>query len=150
VSAYFAQSATDSPQLAAQRANAWKLLVECFRQQREWTARELLEEARKRGIYRHILFQAREELELPGAFPRAVTWIWRAPDDWRYLHTDLPEPTPPKSRRQGPAVRLGLKQGDHQRLDRIAQSKGLNRASYLRMALLENLRKDEAALVGVS
>ena len=50
--------------------------------------------------------------------------------------------TAPK-RRLGKAVRLDLSERDHERLDRVANAKGLNMASYSRMAILERLRKDE-------
>ena len=49
-------------------------------------------------------------------------------------------------RRLGKAVRLDLSEKDHERLDRIANAKGLNMASYSRMAILERLRKDEEEL----
>jgi hypothetical protein len=50
--------------------------------------------------------------------------------------------TSPK-RRLGNAVRLDLSDKDYERLDRVAEFKGLNKASYSRMAVLERLRKDE-------
>jgi hypothetical protein len=55
--------------------------------------------------------------------------------------------TAPK-RRLGRAVRLDLSDRDHERLDRVAKLKGLNMASYSRMAILERLRKDEEELEG--
>lgn len=41
-------------------------------------------------------------------------------------------------------VRLDLSPVDHDRLERIARGKGLNKASYARMAVLERLKSDEA------
>jgi hypothetical protein len=46
-------------------------------------------------------------------------------------------------RRLANAVRLDLSDKDYQRLDRVTEFKGLNKASYSRMAVLERLRKDE-------
>ena len=40
-------------------------------------------------------------------------------------------------------VRLDLSDADHQRLEKAAKEKGLNKASYARMAVLERLRADE-------
>jgi hypothetical protein len=40
-------------------------------------------------------------------------------------------------------VRLDLTDADHERLERAAREKGLNKASYARMAVLERLRSDE-------
>jgi hypothetical protein len=46
-------------------------------------------------------------------------------------------------RRLAKAVRLDLTEKDHERLERVATEKGLNMASYARMAVLAQLRKDE-------
>ncbi len=46
--------------------------------------------------------------------------------------------------RSGKAVRLDLKPEDFERLERQAQKRGLNKASYARMAVLERLEDDEA------
>jgi hypothetical protein len=40
-------------------------------------------------------------------------------------------------------VRLDLTESDHERLERAAREKGLNKASYARMAVLDRLRADE-------
>jgi hypothetical protein len=40
-------------------------------------------------------------------------------------------------------VRLELSEADHERLERCAQAKGLNKASYARMAVLDRIRADE-------
>jgi uncharacterized protein YbaP (TraB family) len=45
--------------------------------------------------------------------------------------------------RSGKAVRLDLKPEDFERLERQAQKRGLNKASYARMAVLERLESDE-------
>jgi hypothetical protein len=45
--------------------------------------------------------------------------------------------------RSGKPVRLDLSKTDHERLERIARERGLNKASYARMALLERLKADE-------
>lgn len=47
--------------------------------------------------------------------------------------------------RMGRPVRLDLSETDHERLERCAREKGLNKASYARMAVLERLRADEAS-----
>ncbi len=49
----------------------------------------------------------------------------------------------PGRKRAGKAVRLDLSAKDHDRLDRAAQAKGLSKASYARMAVLDRLRQDE-------
>jgi hypothetical protein len=58
---------------------------------------------------------------------------------------DVKAATKPR-RRLGKAVRLDLSEKDHERLDRVANAKGLNMAAYSRMAILERLRKDEEDL----
>lgn len=40
-------------------------------------------------------------------------------------------------------VRLDLSDADHDRLEKVAKEKGLNKASYARMAVLERMRADE-------
>jgi hypothetical protein len=40
-------------------------------------------------------------------------------------------------------VRLDLPDADHERLEKVAKEKGLNKASYARMAVLERLKADE-------
>lgn len=40
-------------------------------------------------------------------------------------------------------VRLDLSDADHDRLEKTAKEKGLNKASYARMAVLERLKADE-------
>jgi hypothetical protein len=46
--------------------------------------------------------------------------------------------------RSGRPVRLELSAGDHERLERCARERGLSKASYARMAVLERLKTDEA------
>jgi len=46
--------------------------------------------------------------------------------------------------RTGRAVRLDLQPADFERLERQATKRGLNKASYARMAVLERIRDDEA------
>lgn len=46
--------------------------------------------------------------------------------------------------RSGKAVRLDLKPEDFERLERLAEKRGLNKASYARMAVLRLLDEDEA------
>jgi hypothetical protein len=46
-------------------------------------------------------------------------------------------------RRSGRPVRLDLSATDHERLERIAAERGLNKAAYARMAVLERMRADE-------
>jgi hypothetical protein len=41
-------------------------------------------------------------------------------------------------------VRLDLSESDHQRLERCARERGLNKASYARQAVLEKIKADEA------
>ena len=41
-------------------------------------------------------------------------------------------------------VRLDLSETDHERLERLARERGLNKASYARQAVLERMRADEA------
>ena len=41
-------------------------------------------------------------------------------------------------------VRLDLAEADHDRLERLARERGLNKASYARQAVLERMRADEA------
>ncbi len=45
--------------------------------------------------------------------------------------------------RVGKAVRLDLKPEDFERLEKQASKRGLNKASYARMAVLERLASDE-------
>jgi hypothetical protein len=45
--------------------------------------------------------------------------------------------------RKGKPVRLDLTESDHERLERIARSKGLNKAAFARMAVLEKLKAEE-------
>ncbi len=40
-------------------------------------------------------------------------------------------------------VRLDLSSADHERLERCARARGLNLASYARMAVLERIKADE-------
>lgn len=40
-------------------------------------------------------------------------------------------------------VRLDLTDIDHERLEKVARERGLNKASYARMAVLERVRADE-------
>ena len=40
-------------------------------------------------------------------------------------------------------VRLELSEADHVRLERCADGKGLNKASYARMAVLDRIKADE-------
>ncbi len=46
--------------------------------------------------------------------------------------------------RSGKAVRLDLQPDDFERLEHQAKKRGLNKASYARMAVLERLEADEA------
>jgi hypothetical protein len=41
-------------------------------------------------------------------------------------------------------VRLDLSQGDHERLQALADERGLSKSSYARMAVLERMKADEA------
>ena len=45
--------------------------------------------------------------------------------------------------RVGKAVRLDLKPEDFERLEKQAEKRGLNKASYARMAVLERIEADE-------
>jgi hypothetical protein len=49
----------------------------------------------------------------------------------------------PTRKRTGKAVRLDLSPKDHDRLDRAAERKGLSKASYARMAVLDRLEQEE-------
>jgi hypothetical protein len=51
----------------------------------------------------------------------------------------------PARKRTGKAVRLDLSAKDHDRLERAAEAKGLSKASYARMAVLDRLWQDEEA-----
>ncbi len=42
-------------------------------------------------------------------------------------------------------VRLELSEADHERLENVAEMKGLNKASYARMAVLDRIKADEGA-----
>ena len=44
---------------------------------------------------------------------------------------------------RGRTVRLDLTDAEHKRLERVAERKGLNKASYCRMVVLERLEADE-------
>jgi hypothetical protein len=46
--------------------------------------------------------------------------------------------------RSGKPVRLDLAEPDFDRLERIARSMGLTKASYARMAVIERMRADES------
>jgi hypothetical protein len=48
-----------------------------------------------------------------------------------------------KPNRTGRGVRLDLADEDHERLERQARQRGLNKASYARMAVLERIKRDE-------
>jgi hypothetical protein len=52
-------------------------------------------------------------------------------------------PTAAQAVRTVRPVRLDLTDVDHERLEKAAREKGLNKASYARMAVLERLRSDE-------
>ena len=52
--------------------------------------------------------------------------------------------TTAKYQRSGVAVRLELRPEDIERLERVASVKGLSKASYARMAVLAQIKKDEA------
>ncbi len=59
-----------------------------------------------------------------------------------------PEPITPEPIRSGRdvrTVRLDLRPDDFERLDLCAQRRGLSKASYARMAVLDLVRADEAA-----
>jgi hypothetical protein len=56
------------------------------------------------------------------------------------------EATASPKRRLGNAVRLDLSDKDYERLERVAELRGLNKAAYSRMAVLDRLRKDEEEL----
>jgi hypothetical protein len=43
-------------------------------------------------------------------------------------------------------VRLDLSESDHERLERQARARGLNKASYARQAVLERIKSDEAGV----
>jgi hypothetical protein len=45
--------------------------------------------------------------------------------------------------RSGRPVRLDLSETDHERLERAAKERGLNKASYARQAVLERIKADE-------
>jgi hypothetical protein len=47
--------------------------------------------------------------------------------------------------RSGRPVRLELTTGDHARLERCAAERGLSKASYARMAVLERIKADEGS-----
>jgi hypothetical protein len=47
--------------------------------------------------------------------------------------------------RAGRPVRLDLSETDHQRLEQCARERGLNKAAYARMAVLERLKTDEGS-----
>jgi hypothetical protein len=50
---------------------------------------------------------------------------------------------PVESERSGRPVRLDLSETDHERLERCARERGLNKASYARQAVLERIKTDE-------
>ena len=47
-------------------------------------------------------------------------------------------------RRFANAVRLDLSDRDYERLERVAEERGLNKSSYARMAVLAQIRRDES------
>jgi hypothetical protein len=49
-----------------------------------------------------------------------------------------------EAERSGRPVRLDLSETDHERLERCARERGLNKASYARQAVLERIKADEA------
>jgi hypothetical protein len=57
----------------------------------------------------------------------------------------MPVAATPK-RRLANAVRLDLNDRDYQRLERVADERGLNKASYARMAVLALIKRDEEAM----
>jgi hypothetical protein len=46
--------------------------------------------------------------------------------------------------RSGRPVRLDLTEADHKRMERLATERGLSKASYARMAVLRQMKADEA------
>ena len=52
-------------------------------------------------------------------------------------------PAKPSPERIGKPVRLNLSAADHDRLERCARERGLNKASYARQAVLERIKHDE-------
>ena len=54
--------------------------------------------------------------------------------------------TPTPKRRLANAVRLDLSDKDYERLERVTEERGLNKAGYARMAVLAQLRRDEEEL----
>jgi predicted DNA-binding protein len=54
----------------------------------------------------------------------------------------MPARATPK-RRLANAVRLDLSDRDFERLERVAEERGLNKASYARMAVLAHIKQDE-------
>jgi hypothetical protein len=54
-----------------------------------------------------------------------------------------PKATP--KRRLAIAVRLDLSDWDYERLERVAEERGLNKSSYARMAVLAYIKQDEEA-----
>jgi hypothetical protein len=46
--------------------------------------------------------------------------------------------------RAGRPVRLDLTEADHKRMERLATERGLSKASYARMAVLRQMKTDEA------
>jgi hypothetical protein len=49
----------------------------------------------------------------------------------------------PTRRRTGKAVRLDLSPKDHDRLEKVAEERGLSKSSYARMAVLSLIKQDE-------
>src|SRR5262249_43832760 len=49
-------------------------------------------------------------------------------------------------RRLANAVRLDLSDKDYERLERVAEERGLNKSSYARMAVVAQIRRDEEEL----
>ena len=49
----------------------------------------------------------------------------------------------PTRKRSGKAVRLDLSPKDHDRLEKVADERGLSKSSYARMAVLAYIKQDE-------
>jgi hypothetical protein len=52
-------------------------------------------------------------------------------------------PTAARAAKTVRPVRLDLTDTDHERLERLARERGLNKASYARQAVLERMKADE-------
>jgi hypothetical protein len=57
-------------------------LIERFGRQREWPSEQLIDEAKRAGISRNAVFEAKKELDIRAQKQETGTWSWMVAPDW--------------------------------------------------------------------